>query len=181
MGLILKQKMVGGVATFRDVLKHYGLKRMKFIASAVIGYVLLVAIFRFADRRVSLNRATTFDLASAVLIASSLQYGLIDFRHLPEALGFIFTFLASDWVWKNLKYRYPKFERLVDGESQYLIRAGALIPEALREAGLDEKDILAEARISYGIKHLKDIDTALRETSGQISIVPRAAYSAGKS
>jgi uncharacterized membrane protein YcaP (DUF421 family) len=68
--------------------------------------------------------------------------------------------------------RWPGVGRIIDGMPLVLYRKGAWQGEAMHQMKLDPEDILAVAR-TKGIRGLEEIDYAILERNGQISILSK--------
>lgn len=66
-------------------------------------------------------------------------------------------------------------EQVLDGVPVVLIEKGRLHRDRMEKERVDEADILASARESRGISRLDEIEYAILETSGAITVVPRHA------
>ncbi|WP_281352162.1 YetF domain-containing protein [Paracoccus aestuariivivens] len=62
----------------------------------------------------------------------------------------------------------------MDGAPTVLISQGRIDADALRRSRIGVSDILEAARHQQGLRNLDDIDAAVLETSGGISIIPKA-------
>ncbi|HYE97892.1 MAG TPA: YetF domain-containing protein, partial [Planctomycetota bacterium] len=72
------------------------------------------------------------------------------------------------------KRRFPKVEKVMDGVPVLLIEKGRVHRERMAKERIDEDDILAAGRERLGIGTLDDIDYAVLEQSGGISVIPKA-------
>jgi uncharacterized membrane protein YcaP (DUF421 family) len=83
------------------------------------------------------------------------------------------TLVLADIGLSLIKRRAPRVEALIDGHPLVLFRDGR--PNATHmtweRVGLD--DILAAARERQGVSRLEDIEEAVLERSGEISVIPR--------
>jgi uncharacterized membrane protein YcaP (DUF421 family) len=73
-----------------------------------------------------------------------------------------------------LRVRSSSFEKLADGTPLILYKTGAWQAKAMHEMKLTPDDVLAAAR-SKGIQNLDNIDYAVLERNGQISLLSRPA------
>ena len=73
-------------------------------------------------------------------------------------------------LWKQ---RSRRVERILDGVPIPVIAGGKLFRDRMESERVDEEDVLAAARGSRGIQQLDEIEHAIVETSGGISIIPK--------
>lgn len=58
-------------------------------------------------------------------------------------------------------------------EPALLVHDGRLLPEAMRRERISEEEVLQALR-SSGVASLTDVDAVVLETSGRLSVLPRA-------
>ncbi len=66
----------------------------------------------------------------------------------------------------------PRFARLIDGTPLILLEDGEWRADTLSKMGIQDDDVMASARDS-GIRTLEEIDTAILERNGEISVRER--------
>jgi uncharacterized membrane protein YcaP (DUF421 family) len=136
-------------------------------------YLLLWFFFRVAGKR-TLRDLTAFDFVLLLIISECTQQGLIGKDYsITGAATVVATLLAADILLSLLKQRFGQLEKVVDGVPVLLIEAGQLRPDRMKKERVDEADILSAARLSHGIGRLEDIDYAILEVSGGVSIIPK--------
>ena len=67
----------------------------------------------------------------------------------------------------------PRVDRLLEGHPLVILRNGVPLRARMHVERVDDDDILSAARVAHGIDRLDDIERAVLEKSGGISIVPR--------
>jgi uncharacterized membrane protein YcaP (DUF421 family) len=77
------------------------------------------------------------------------------------------THYAIAW----LKQISPTFGRIVDGTPLVLLSKGHWHIDTMRRMRIQDDDIMSMAR-DQGLKSLEDIDYAILERNGEISIIP---------
>ena len=94
--------------------------------------------------------------------------------HLTVSLSADHTSDALDVLPSLVKQQAPLLERWLDGKPLVLIDEGRPLTELMRRPRVDLQDILRAAR-EQGMYGLDRIRYAVLETSGSISIIPRAS------
>lgn len=140
-------------------------------AAAVYGFLLLV--FRVAGRR-TLAQVTTFDLILVLVIGDATQQAIIgnDFT-VTTGLIAVSTLLLLDVSLARAKHRWPSIDAIVDGLPLPLIVDGRHDRQQMDSEGVSDDDLLAAAREAHGLPRLEEIDHAILEASGALSIVPK--------
>ena len=147
---------------------------MEYVVRAVAIYVILWVLFRISGKR-SLGSISTFDFVMLLIVAEAVQQALTDRNHsITVAALIVGTFLMIDILLSLAKRRFPKVEKVMDGVPVLLIEKGRVHRERMAKERIDEDDILAAGRERLGIGTLDDIDYAVLEQSGGISVIPKA-------
>ena len=136
-------------------------------------YLVLLVATRLSGRR-TMAQMTPFDFVLLLIIAETTQQALLgDDFSISNAVVLILTLFATDVLLAWLKSWSPRVASLLDGNPTVLISEGRIDPEAMQRARVSIEDVLESARAQQGLKALDDIDAAVLEVSGGISIVPK--------
>ena len=147
---------------------------MDAILRGVVVYLLLLLIFRIAGKR-SLSQVTTFDLVLTLIISESIQQALLDGDDsLTNAFLVVIALVGTDILLSHVKQRWPRVEHILQGMPLVILEGGKPIRDRLERERVDEQDILQAARQQEGLRSLADLDYAVLETSGDITVVPKA-------
>jgi uncharacterized membrane protein YcaP (DUF421 family) len=143
------------------------------IFRALAVYVVLLVIFRIAGKR-ALSQATTFDLVLALIISEAIQQALVDRDgSLTGAFLVVVTLVGADVLFSVVKQRWERFDRIVEGTPVTVVEQGKPLRDRMRRERVDDDDILEAARELRGITTLGEIERAVVERSGQITVVPK--------
>lgn len=146
---------------------------MDSVIRAISVYLVLLVVTRFAGRR-TLAQVTVFDFVLLLIIAETTDQALLGDDHsITTAAIVIITLALTDVILSYAKTWSPLFALAIDGAPTVLMSDGKLDPRALRRARVDVSDILQSARETQGLKRLDQIDCAVLETGGAISIIPK--------
>ena len=137
----------------------------------IIIYVVIVLLMRLMGRR-QLGQMTPFDLVLILLIANAVQNAMVGtdttiFGGLVAAAAL----LVSDQVLSRVVDRIPRFRRIVEGQPILLVNNGHLLEHHVIAAGLT-RDLVVQAIREHGFENLEQIQMAVLEIDGTISIVP---------
>jgi len=138
-------------------------------------YAFLLAVFRVAGRR-TLAQVTNFDLILVLIIGDATQQAILgeDLSLTGAALA-VATLVLLDVALSHAKRRWPRVDAVVDGLPLPLFVSGVARQAQMAGEGVTDDDLLAAARETHGLAHLAQIEHAVLEASGGISIVPRRA------
>ncbi len=141
--------------------------------------VLLVYVAVFVGLRLmgkrELGQMTVFDLVVVLLIANAVQTAMVgaDFSVQGGILA-AFVLLVLNRGVAFLRLHREVWGRLIEGKPTLLVKDGKVIASALRKEELDRADVEMAAR-EHGIRSIADVQMAVLETDGSISIVPMSS------
>ena len=146
---------------------------MHSVLRAAALYGFLVVLFRVAGRR-TLSEMSSFDFVLLLVVGEATQQALLgeDFS-LTNAFLVILTLVTLDVGLSLWKQRSRWLELWVDGVPIVLVEHGRPLRDRMDKARVDLEDILEAARTRQGIGTLDDIEFAVLERDGSISILPR--------
>lgn len=146
---------------------------MDAVLRAAAVYLVVFVIFKIAGRR-TLAEITTFDFVLLLIIGEATQQALLgdDFSVTNAAL-IIVTLVVIDIGLSLVKERSPKLARFIDGMPMIIVENGQVLKARLNKVRLAEEDILEAARTTHGLERMDQIEYAILEKNGAISIIPK--------
>ena len=146
---------------------------MDSIFRGIVVYAFLLIVFRIAGKR-TLSQTTTFDLVLLLIISETTQQAMVDNDHsVTNGFLLIFTLIGLTILLSLLKQRFPKLDTLLEGTPLILVDRGKVLKERMDKSRVDEKEILAAARLTQGLGRMDQIQYAILERNGEISIIPK--------
>jgi uncharacterized membrane protein YcaP (DUF421 family) len=138
-------------------------------SSVVVYLFILVAVRIFGKKEFS--QLSVVDLVFILLISNSVQNAMVGPNTtLLGGLVAASALFATNFIFKRLLYRFPRFGRLLQGESLMLIYQGKLHKENLTRARLT-MDELMEALREHGVSTIAEVNLAVLEVDGNISVL----------
>lgn len=92
-------------------------------------------------------------------------------RSLINAVTIIATIAITHFLIAWLRECFSAFGRVVDGTPLVLLKKGEWQADTMRRMRLADDDVMAMAR-DQGLERLEQIDYAILERNGEISIIP---------
>jgi uncharacterized membrane protein YcaP (DUF421 family) len=132
-------------------------------------YLFLFLVFRvIVKRRVgSIGMA---DILILVIIADAAQNGMAgEYRSITDAFILVGTLIGWNMLIDWLAFRFSALRELLEPPALLLIRNGRVLRRHLRLELMSEDELKAKLR-EQGITDLQDVETALLEADGQISV-----------
>ncbi len=140
------------------------------LRTAVIYAIVLLGL-RLAGKR-EIGQMTVFDLVVLLLLANAVQNAMVgpDTSLTGGVIAAVVLLVLNTGV-ARLRMRWPRLRRLVEGTPTLLVLHGEAIPEHLRREGVDQETLEAAFR-EHGVADLTDVEMAVLEIDGSISVVP---------
>ncbi len=135
-------------------------------------YVAVLAGLRLGGRR-QLGQLTPFDLVVILLVANAVQNAMVGAdTSLAGGLVAAFTLLIVNAVVARLRLRSARIRQLVEGVPVVLVQHGAVVTANLDREGITEAELEAAVREHGGVTAVSDVELAVLETDGSVSVVP---------
>ncbi len=145
---------------------------MASVLNAALVFVALLVIFRVAGRRTVLE-LTNFDFVLLLIVSEATQSALVGKDvSVTGSLLVVITLVMLNVGLSLVKQRWPNFDRWVEGIPVVLVRNGKVLGDRLKMSRVELDDIQRAAREFYGIGTLEEIEYAVLEANGKISIIP---------
>jgi uncharacterized membrane protein YcaP (DUF421 family) len=146
---------------------------MEIILRGTFVYFILLLLFRIAGKR-TLSQITNFDLVLTLILSEAIQNALTDDdRSLTGAVLLVITLVGLNILLSLLKMRYRWLEAILEGSPTVLFEKGKKHDDRMEAERVDDAEILEAARLAQGISRMDQIDYAVVEKDGKISIVPK--------
>jgi len=143
---------------------------LRIIGSTLTVYLFIVIAIRLFGKK-ELAQLSVVDLVFILLISNAVQNAMVG----PDAtlLGGLVaasTLFVVNYLLKYLQYRFPQFGKIVQGDATMLVYQGKILEEHMKRAKITT-DELMEAVREHGVKSVKEVDLAIMEVDGSISVL----------
>lgn len=138
----------------------------------LIVYLFLVIILRLAGKR-ELGQFNRFDLVVLLTLSNTLQNAIIGNDN--SVIGGLFgaaVLIGVNDVAARAEFAHRWLAVLVEGRETVLIEDGRVIRRNLQKEHLTEDELHAVCR-RQGLVGFHEVERAVLETSGAISVIPR--------
>ncbi|WP_033099191.1 MULTISPECIES: DUF421 domain-containing protein [Thermoactinomyces] len=135
-------------------------------------YLFLLIIMRLMGKR-EIGKLTIIDLIVSFMIAD-ISAMAIERSHEPLINGMIaiVTLAALQIVLSYLSLKSRKVRQLVDGKPLVLVKNGKILDAEMAKARYNIDDLLLQLR-EKNIADVSDVEFAILETTGRLSVFPR--------
>jgi uncharacterized membrane protein YcaP (DUF421 family) len=145
---------------------------MDIVIRAAVMFVFVWFVTRAVGRR-ELSTLEPFDLVLLVVLGDLIQQGVTqnDFSVTGAILaGGTMALMTVLFSW--LAFRFHRLQPILEGDPVILVERGKAIDRNLRRNRITLEELAAQARMQQ-VAHIEDIEWAVLETSGTISIIPK--------
>ncbi len=140
------------------------------ISRSVIVYFFIIFALRLFGKK-ELAQLSIVDLVFILLISNSVQNAMVgDNTSLIGGLTAATSLFVINWILKNLIFRSKNLSEMVQGNPLMLVYHGKIIQKHLDQAKLSREELEAAIR-EHGVRDVKDVDIAILEVDGNISIL----------
>lgn len=141
--------------------------------SVSVYFFIVLAIRLFGKKDVS--QLSISDLVFVLLLSNSVQNAMVGAdSSLAGGLVAATSLFVANYIIKLIVYRFPKIERLIEGGPLLLVYKGKIYEKNLAKVKIT-KDELLEAVREHGAVSLDDVELAVFEIDGNISIITERA------
>ena len=137
---------------------------------SVAVYLFIILAIRFFGKK-ELAQLSVIDLVFILLISNSVQNAMVGSdSSLPGGLMAAFALFTANWIFKWILRHNPRFSKVVQGEPILLIHGGVVNQQGMA-AAMMTRDELIRAVHEHGVEHISDVNLAVLEVDGNISVI----------
>ena len=139
------------------------------ITLSIVGYAALFTMLRVSGKR-TLSKLNVFDFVFVVAVGSVFASMIISKDvTLIEGIAAMGTLMLIQLVLAELAARFPKLERIINGEPTLLLSNGKFIPQALKKERVTEEEVRGAIR-GEGVTRVEDVDAVTMENDGTLTV-----------
>ncbi|MBE6556003.1 MAG: DUF421 domain-containing protein [Ruminococcaceae bacterium] len=144
-----------------------------FVRTVII-YILLIGTMRLMGKR-QLGELEVSELVTTLLVSEIASLPIAD-QDIPVVYAVIplVTILAFEIMLSMILVKCPALKNVVSARPTVLIRHGVLDQKEMRRIRISLDELISEIRQS-GLATPEDVDYAILEQNGKISIIPKRA------
>ncbi len=142
----------------------------RIIFSSVVVYFFIILSIRFFGKK-ELAQLSVYDLVFILLISNAVQNAMVgpDSTLLGGLVAAASLFVVN-YILKKLQFRFPQFGKAIQGEAIMLVFNGKILSSHLKSAGITEDELMEVIR-EHGIASVSEVDLAVLEVDGNISVL----------
>ncbi|MCL6611507.1 MAG: DUF421 domain-containing protein [Peptococcaceae bacterium] len=147
---------------------------VELLYRTVLIYFVVLVVVRLMGKR-EIGQLSPFDFVVAIIVAEiaaiPMQSPSVPLWHSMVPLA-VLALLEIGLSFSALHSR--KLRAFLDGRPQVVIEGGRILKEEMRRARYNLDDLLAQLR-EKGYPRPEDVEVAVLETSGRLSVVPKSS------
>lgn len=149
---------------------------MDFIFSGIyrtlLMYFLVLVALRLMGKR-EIGKLSIFDLVVSVMMAEIAVFIIEDTKMaISRAIVPIITLMLTQILLSYITLKSKKIRELVEGQPAVLISNGKINDEEMRKQRYTIDDLITQLR-EKNIANVADVEFAILETSGKLSVFPK--------
>lgn len=133
-------------------------------------YLFIVIAMRLFGKS-EISQLSVTDLVFIMLLSNAVQNAMVGpDSTLAGGLVAAATLFLVNLIFKQCLYRFPRFGHFIQGESLMLVYKGKVNAANLRRAKLTQDELLEAVR-EHGVSSVSEVDLAVLEVDGNISVL----------
>jgi uncharacterized membrane protein YcaP (DUF421 family) len=143
---------------------------LRIVVSTLVIYLFIIIAIRLFGKK-ELAQLSVVDMVFILLISNAVQNAMVGpDSTLSGGLVAALTLFVVNYGLKYLQYRFPRFGKVVEGNAIILIFKGKINDEHLRKAQITTDELLEAVR-EHGVPSVIEVDLAILEVDGNISVL----------
>jgi uncharacterized membrane protein YcaP (DUF421 family) len=137
---------------------------------SIIIYAFIVGAIRLFGKK-ELAQLSVIDLVFILLISNSVQNAMVgQDTSVPGGIAAASGLFIINYLFKYLLKKFPQFSEVVQGHAILLIYDGKILHQNCDHALFTVDELKAAVR-EHGIERIEDVDLAVLEVDGNVSVV----------
>ena len=142
----------------------------KVLLAATLSYAVLFLAAKIIGRK-QISQLDAMDYISGITIGSIAAELATDLENMWKPLLALAVYALLTWATSIIGVRWARSRKYLNGTPSIIMEAGKLNRENMKKAKLDLSDFMVMCR-EQGYFSLSDIDTAIFEYNGKLTILP---------
>lgn len=139
------------------------------VTLSIVGYAALFTMLRVSGKR-TLSKLNVFDFVFVVAVGSVFASMIISKDvTFVEGVAAMATLMLFQRLLAELAARFPKLERIINGEPTLLLSNGKFIQDALKKERVTEEEVRGAIR-GEGVTRVEDVAAVTMENDGTLTV-----------
>lgn len=138
--------------------------------SSIAVYAFMIIAIRLFGKK-ELSQLSVIDLVFILLISNSVQNAMVGSNTtLWGGLIAASALFVVNFILKQAIYRFPSLSKLIQGEAIMLVYKGKIKIDNMHRTRITHEELMEAVR-EHGVNTIADVDLAILEVDGNISIL----------
>jgi uncharacterized membrane protein YcaP (DUF421 family) len=143
---------------------------LPIVISSVVVYLFIILAIRLFGKK-ELSQLSVIDLVFILLISNSVQNAMVgNNTTLWGGLVAASALFVVNFLLKQAIYRFPSLSKFIQGEAVMLVYKGQIKIDNMYHTRITHDELLEAVR-EHGVPSISDVDLAILEVDGNISIL----------
>lgn len=143
---------------------------LPIVVSSVCVYLFIIVAIRLFGKK-ELSQLSVIDLVFILLISNAVQNAMVgNNTTLWGGLIAASALFIVNYLLKQAIYRFPSFGKMLQGEAILLVYKGQMKIENMYHARISHAELMEAVR-EHGVSTIAEVDLAILEVDGNISIL----------
>lgn len=143
---------------------------LSIVISSVAVYLFMIFAIRLFGKK-ELSQLSVIDLVFILLISNSVQNAMVGSNTtLWGGLVAASALFIVNFVMKQAIYRFPSLSKIIQGEAILLVYKGNMKIDNMHRTRITHEELMEAVR-EHGVDSILDVDLAILEVDGNISIL----------
>ncbi len=139
------------------------------IVSSFVVYVFIIVGLRLFGKK-ELAQLSVPDLVFVLLISNAVQNAMVGSNtSLSGGLVAASTLFIANYILKYFFYKFSSVQKWIQGNPVLLVYKGHIKDQNLRKSQITTNELMEAVR-EHGVADIKDVDLAMLEADGNISV-----------
>ena len=143
---------------------------LSIVISSIAVYLFMILAIRLFGKK-ELSQLSVIDLVFILLISNSVQNAMVGSNTtLGGGLVAASALFLVNFLMKRAIYRFPSLSKFIQGEAIMLVYKGKMKIDNMHRTRITHEELLEVMR-EHGVNSVSDVDLAILEVDGNISIL----------
>lgn len=143
---------------------------LSIVISSLAVYLFMIFAIRLFGKK-ELSQLSVIDLVFILLISNSVQNAMVGSNTtLWGGLVAATALFVINFVMKQAIYRFPSMSKFIQGEAIMLVYNGNIKIDNMHRTRITHEELMEAVR-EHGVNSISDVDLAILEVDGNISIL----------
>ena len=143
---------------------------LMIVVRAAAIYLFIIFGIRIFGKK-ELSQLSVIDLVFILLISNAVQNAMVgDNTTLWGGVVAALTLFLVNYIFKNVFFKSKRISEFVQGSPLMLVYHGKVVEKHMKESRLSHDELMAAVR-EHGVEDIADVDLAVMEVDGNISVL----------